>query len=404
MNKKKQKKQVIVAFSGGLDTTFCVPYLQKEGYKVITVTINTGGFSQEDIDEIQEKSKKLGAKEHITIDASQKLFDNFLTNIIWANYLRGGTYPICVSPERVLIAQEIAKIAEQKNITNVAHGSTGAGNDQIRFDTALRVCMNKVNIITPIRKHGLTRKEETHFLKKQGVEIDDEDSDYSINVGAVGTTIGGKETHNSMGLPPDEAYPHVNSIGETPKKAEVIKIKFKEGIPVELNGQKLEGVNLINKLEEITAKHGVGKGSHLGTTILGIKGRIVFEAGAMLTLIKAHNELEKAVMSSKQKFWKNHMGKIWGQLIHKGKYFDPVINDIENMLASSQAKITGVVKVKLHKGNIIVVGSNSPNSLVESDIANYGEENNYWNGEEARNYAKLYGLEEQVISQEYNQD
>ena len=386
-------EKVILAFSGGLDTTYCMPYLQEKGYEVITVTVNTGGFTTEQLEKISTWSKKLGSIEHIEIDAQADLYDEFVAAIIKGNYLRGGTYPACVGPERIVAAKRIAELANQRGIKKIVHGSTGAGNDQVRFDLALRAMITNVEVIVPIRDESLTREQEMEYLKAKGIEMNMSAKDYSINVGVLGTTIGGKETKTPLGLPPDEVYPFVKPIVDTPNEAEELKIAFEHGMPIALNGEEMHGLEIIKAIKSLAEKHGIGKDSHLGTTILGIKGRIVFEAGALKILIAAHRELEKSVLTSKQIFWKDHLSNVWGDLVHEGLYFDPVVKDIEAMINSCEKNVSGEVRIKLLKGNIIVEGSESPHSLLDSSLGIYGEENMAWNGRDAEGFCKIYGLE-----------
>lgn len=395
-------KKIILAFSGGLDTTYLVPYLQDKGYQVITATVNTGGFTSEQLVKIAEKSAKLGAIEHKEIDATSELYDNFVVKVIQANYLRGGVYPACVGPERLVAAQKIAQLAKDMGINVVAHGSTGAGNDQIRFDLALRALIDDVEIIVPIRDEQITRQQEVEFLEARGIQVPPKSLDYSINVGVLGTTVGGGETKGTLGLPPDDVYPFVKAISDTPDEAVTVKIGFKNGVPVSLNSDAMAGITLIDKLRGIAQEHGVGKGSHLGTTILGIKGRVVFESAAISILIAAHKELEKSVLTSKQSFWKDHLGTVWGDMVHEGLYFDPLVSDIEAMIDSSQKNVTGVATIKLHKGNIIIVGSESEYSLLDNNIASYGEENSFWDGRDAKGFAKIYGLEGIIAYKKHN--
>lgn len=385
-------KKALLAFSGGLDTTFCMPYLQEKGYEVTTITVNTGGFTKEELEKIEAKSKKLGAVEHIFIDAVDEFYEDFVKKVVWANYLRGGSYPACVGPERVVAAKTIAEVAKEKGIHTVVHGSTGAGNDQIRFDLCLRAILPEVEIIAPIRDEQLTRAQEVEYLKERGIEVDVGAKDYSVNVGVLGTTIGGKETGTTESLPPDDVFPFVKPLKECGDGVKMT-LKFEKGEVVEVNGEAIVGVPMIQKIRKIAEDNGVGKGSHLGTTILGIKGRIVFEAAAMKVIIAAHTELEKSVLTSKQVFWKNHLGTVWGDMVHEGLYFDPVITDIEAMMQSSQETVSGEVYINLVKGNVYLIGSKSKFSLMDSSIASYGEENAFWDGRDAQGFAKIYGLE-----------
>ncbi|MDP1722043.1 MAG: argininosuccinate synthase [Candidatus Gottesmanbacteria bacterium] len=386
-------KKIVLAFSGGLDTSFCVPYLKEKGYEVYAATVDTGGFTQKDILKIKDRAKELDVKKHYVIDGKISLYDKIVSYVIKGNILRGGVYPLCAGPERIIQAIEVIKIAKKIGAQAVAHGSTGAGNDQVRFDVAIQTLAPELEIITPIRELGITRGGEVAFLEKHGIAVEKSSKDYSINKGMLGTTIGGKETKNSWELPPDEVYPTVVSIDTAPKNGEEIIISFEKGLPMALNGKPMSGIEIMNYLDNLGAKHGVGKGMHLGNTILGIKGRVVFEAPAALILIKAHKELEKLVLTKWQSYWKDSVSEAYGNFIHEGLYFDPVVNDIEAMIDSSQTVVTGDVKMKLHKGNIVVVGVKSPYSLMDKSIATYGEQNLLWTAADAAGFSKIYGLQ-----------
>ncbi len=386
-------KKIVLAFSGGLDTSFCVPYLKEKGYEVYAATIDTGGFTQKDFLKIRDRAKELNVKKHFFVDGKESLYDKIVTYVIKGNILRGGVYPLCAGPERIIQAIEVIKIAKKIDASAVAHGSTGAGNDQVRFDVAIQTLAPELEIITPIRELGITRDEEVSYLEKHGIAVDKSSKDYSINKGMLGTTIGGKETKNSWELPPDEVYPTVVDIESAPKNGEEIIISFQKGLPTAMNGKPMSGIELMDYLDKLGAKHGVGKGMHLGNTILGIKGRVVFEAPAALILIKTHKELEKLVHTKWQSFWKDMVAEAYGNFIHEGLYFDPVVQDIEALIDSSQAVVTGDVKVKLHKGNIIIVGVKSPYSLMDKKVATYGEQNLLWTGADATGFNKIYGLQ-----------
>ena len=390
---KNIKKKIILAFSGGLDTSFCVPYLIEKGYEVITASINTGGFTNKELKNISEKSKKLGATKHYEIDAQENLYTQIASYIIKANYLKGGVYPACVGPERNIIAAQIAKIAKQESTTIVAHGSTGAGNDQVRFDLALKALIPNCKIIAPIRDNDLTRTSEVNFLKKHGIKIEKNTQEYSINAGLLGITIGGKETTQTDKEVPESVFPNVKKIDETPNKAAMIKVTFKEGLPIKLNNNELTGPNILKKIEKIAALHGYGKDYHIGTTIIGLKGKIAFEAPAMKLLIKAHSELEKIVLTSKQIFWKNTLGNLYGNLIHEGLYFDPIVKNLEAFIDSANQHVTGDVDIKIYKGNITITSLKSQYSLFNNNIGTYGEETKGYNGIDAKGFCKLYGLE-----------
>lgn len=386
-------KKVILAFSGGLDTSFCVPFLKEKGYEVYAATVDTGGFTRGEMTKIKNRAKELQVKKHFVIDGKQDLYGQIVSYIIKANVLRGGVYPLCAGPERIIQATKVVEIAKQIGATAVAHGSTGAGNDQVRFDVAIHTLAPELEIITPIRELGITREEEVAYLKKHGMTVEKSSKDYSVNEGMLGTTIGGKETKSSWELPPDEVYPTVIDIDSAPKNGVEIIVSFKKGLPTAMNGKSVGGTKMMNFLDKLGAAHGVGKGMHLGNTILGIKGRVVFEASAALILIKAHKELEKLVLTKWQSFWKDMLAEAYGNFLHEGLYFDPVVKDIEALIDSSQHVVTGDVKVKLHKGNIIVVGVKSPYSLMDKKVATYGEQNFLWTAADATGFSKIYGLQ-----------
>ncbi|MBI2463387.1 argininosuccinate synthase [Candidatus Peregrinibacteria bacterium] len=383
--------KVILAFSGGLDTSFCIPFLKEKGYEVITVTVNTGGFSFQQLKQIEKKAKQLGSEKHYTKDAQNTLYKYFASYLIKANYLKGGVYPACVGPERNVIAEEVAAIANLEKTKIVAHGSTGAGNDQVRFDLALKALIPEVVIVAPIRDENLTRKQEVEFLQKNGFDINTEKSKYSINIGLLGTTISGAETLNLEQKLPDEIWPTVKTSGK--KEPAYFTLQFQKGLPTGLNGKKMTGIKIIKKLNQIGAANGFGKDYHIGTTIIGIKGRIAFEAPGLKILIKAHGELEKIVLTSKQIFWKSILGTTYGDFIHEGLYFDPLLRNIEAFLDSANAHVEGEVGIQIHKGNFMITSLKSPYSLMSSKFGIYGEKIGSWSGKEARGFCKLYGME-----------
>lgn len=386
-------KKAVLAFSGGLDTSFCVPYLLELGYEVYAVTVDTGGFTSREVKKIKNRAKELKVKKHYFIDGKQDLFNKIVTYIIKANVLRGGVYPLSAGPERIIQAIKVIDIAKKIGATVVVHGSTGAGNDQVRFDVAIKTLAPELEIITPIRELGITREEEISFLEKHGIMVEQTSKSYSMNKGMLGTTISGKETKGSWELPPDEVFPTVVDIDSAPKGGEEIIISFDKGLPVKINSKAMSGVDVMEYLDKLGAKHGVGKGMHLGNTILGIKGRIVFEAPVALILVKAHKELEKLVLTKWQSFWKDVLSEAYGNFLHEGLYFDPVVKDIEAMIDSSQSVVSGEVKLKLHKGNVIIIGVKSPYSLMDKQVATYGEQNLLWTGQEAAGFSKIYGLQ-----------
>lgn len=391
-NKDKHLNKVVLAFSGGLDTSYCVIYLKEQGYDVVTVTVDTGGFSKEEIAKIAKQSKLLGAENHYFIDGKNELFNEFISYIIKGNVLRGGVYPLCAGTERLLIAQKLIEVAQKVGANYVAHGSTGAGNDQIRFAVALQVLAPKLQVLAPIRDLGVSREEELELLKKHNIPFSLEASNYSINRSLLGATIAGVETKNSWDTPPEEVFPDIAPLSKTPQLPINFILSFKQGLPVALDGRKMNGISLMEHLNKIGCQHGVGKGIHLGDTILGIKGRIAFAAPSAIILIEAHKELEKLVQTKWQLFWKETLSGFYGNLLHEALYFDPIMRDLEAFIDSSQKNVTGNVKVELFKGNIIIKGCESPNSLMNTDIATYGEENVLWDSKEVAGFAKIYAL------------
>ncbi len=367
--------------------------MEEHNAEVITVTVDTGGFTKGEIQEIKEKSKKLGAIKHYSIDAKQEVYDKIVTYIIKGNVLRGGVYPLCAGAERVIQAQKIASIAKKENASAIAHGSTGAGNDQVRFDVAFSVLAPEKEIITPYRDLELSREYEYEYLKKKGFSVNSSKKEYSINEGLLGVTIGGKETNSSWGIPPNNVYKLTKSIEESDNSPEYVEIEFVKGVPVKINSKSMTGIEILSTLNKISSNHGVGRGIHLGNTFIGIKGRLAFEAPAMLILIKAHKELEKLVLTKLQSFWKGHLSNLYGDLLHEAKFFDPIMRDLEQFIDSTQQKVTGKVKLKLFKGNIIVEGCKSPFSLMDQKVATYAEGNKAWKGQDARGFCKLYGIQ-----------
>ena len=385
---------IVLAFSGGLDTSFCVPFLKEEtGQDIITVTVDTGGLTDVERSQLAARSRELGASEHYTIDGRQRLFSDHISYLLKGNVLRGNLYPLCVGTERVVQARMVAEIATQLGATALGHGSTGAGNDQVRFDVALRLLAGDLPVHTPIRTHGLSRTDTTKYLRDRGLHVDSSTTDYSINAGLWGTTIGGKETLTTKLPLPDEAYPTVVNPASAPSEGRRISIAFEAGVPTAIDGHAMDPVELIERLNDIGSKHGVGRGIHVGDTILGIKGRVAFEAPAATILIHAHRELEKVVLSRWQSFQKAQLGDFYGMLLHEGQYFDPVMRDLEAYLDSSQESVTGEVTVNLQQGTAFVEGCESPYSMFSLDVASYGEENRLWDARDAEGFTRIYGLQ-----------
>lgn len=381
---------VVLAFSGGLDTSFCVPFLKETLQEsVITVTVDTGGLSKGEAAQLEEKALALGASHHYTIDGREHLYDHVLSYLIKGNVLKGDVYPLCVGPERVTQAIKIAEIASLLGAGAIAHGSTGAGNDQIRFDVALQLLAPGVEIIAPIRDHGLSRDDTTAYLEERGFTVPAKTTAYSINKGLWGTTVGGRETHSPEEALPNSAYTMTKSVTDAPEEGVAVTIGFEGGLPVSVDGVALTGVEIIETLNTIGAEHGVGRGVHVGDTILGIKGRVGFEAPAALSLIAAHRELEKVVLTKWQQHLKKHAAELYGMLLHEGQYFDPVMRDIEALFDASQESVSGSATVGFHKGALQVQGCSSDFSMFNQSVATYGELNHMWSADDARGFAKI---------------
>ena len=374
-----------LAFSGGLDTSYCVPRLTEGGWSVHTVYVNTGGASREDREAIRVQAEKVGAARHHEVDARQEVYDRFVRFLIQGNVLRGEVYPLSVAAERTQQALSLVEAARRIGARAVAHGSTGAGNDQVRFDVALRVLAPDLQIVTPIRDEGIQREQAMAFLSARGLPVPAKAGAYSINRGLWGTTWGGGWTHDTWAGPPDEL---LEPPAGTPAPTEIV-LRWDHGLPVELDGGKLGGPDLIQQLGDLAESYGIGRNIHVGETALGIKGRIGFEAGAALLLIGAHRELEKLVLTKWQAFWKDQLGRFYGDRLHEGQYFDPALRDIEALITSSQSRVTGETRVRLAPGRFHVVGTRSPYSMMDTSVATYGEENRLWTGDEARAFARI---------------
>ncbi len=379
-----------LAFSGGLDTSYCVPRLRELGYAVHTVYVNTGGSSPEERAAIRRQAEAVGAASHHEIDARYAVFQRFVRFLIQGNVLRGEVYPLSVAAERTQQAIALVQAAREIGATAVAHGSTGAGNDQIRFDVALRVLAPDLEIVTPIRDESLTREQAIAYLEARKLPVPLKASAYSVNAGLWGTTWGGGWTHDSWAGPPAELLdPPANAPAPTD-----LVIAWEQGIPVSLDGETLGGPELIASLSARAAEYGIGHNIHVGETALGIKGRIGFEAGAALILIAAHRELEKLVLTKWQVFWKDQLGRFYGDRLHEGHYFDPALRDIEALFTSSQQRVTGETRVRLAPGRFLVTGTRSPFSMMDRSVATYGEEHRLWTGEEARAFARIGAIPE----------
>ena len=385
--------RIVLAFSGGLDTSFCAAYLARErGAEVITVTVDTGGNDDEGMARIAAQARAVGAAEHRRVDARQPVYDGFVATLIRGNVLRGAVYPVSVAAERTQQAMEVARVVRETGADAVAHGSTGAGNDQVRFDVAFRVLLPGVEIVTPIREMGLSREQAMDYLTSRGLPVPSGTTRYSVNRGLWGTTLGGGWTHDPWSGPPEDAWAEAGEAGgPAPAPAEVV-ISWREGLPVALDGKAMAGPALLEALDARVRPYGIGRGIHMGETVMGIKGRIGFVAGAAQVTIAAHRELEKLVLTRWQAFWKDHLAQFWGDRLHEGQAFDPVMRDVEALITSSQGRVEGDTRVRLAAGAFLVTGVRSPYGLMDPEVALYGERNALWNGEEARAFAKVSAI------------
>jgi len=386
-------KPILLAFSGGLDTSFCVPWLM-EVYKrpVITVTVDTGGIDAASARSLEQRSAELGAIEHHLIDARAAYFDQVLKFLIMGNIRRGGLYPLCVGAERVLQAQTIAQMALTLKTTMVAHGCTAAGNDQVRFEVALRTLAPDLEIIAPVRDRAFKRPEQLKYLEEHKLPIPPFGAAYSVNRGLWGVTIGGQETLTSGGSIPDDAWVLSKEAFSSPKAAERHTIGFRAGIPVSLDGEAQSPVSIIERLEALAGPFGIGRGIHLGDTVIGTKGRVAFEAPAADVLLTAHRELEKLVLTGKQARVKDTVAQQYGDWVHEGQHLDPVCRDIEALLVSSQVRVTGEVKVLFRPGSAFIEGVTSPYSLMAASKGVYGESAGEWTPADALGYSKMLAL------------
>ena len=381
------KKKVVLAFSGGLDTSFCVKYLSEElGYEVYTAIANTGGFSEAELAAIEKRAYDLGAKEHATLDITQQYYEQSIKYMVYGNILRNGTYPISVSSERTFQAIAIIEYAKKVGADCVAHGSTGAGNDQVRFDLTFQILAPEIEIITPTRDMTLTREYEINYLKQHGYVADFVKMEYSINKGLWGTSIGGKETLRSEQTLPESAYPRqVTAEGE-----QSLKLTFAKGELSAVNGvEYADKVEAIRAVEAIGSAYGIGRDMHIGDTIIGIKGRVGFEAAAPMLIIAAHKMLEKHTLTKWQQYWKDQIGTWYGMFLHEAQYLDPVMRDMEAFLESTQAKVDGTVEITLRPYSYTLVGVTSDFDLMKTDFGEYGEVNKAWSADDVKGFTKI---------------
>lgn len=382
-----ENNKVVLAYSGGLDTSFCVKYLTDDlGLEVHAITVNTGGFTEDQIVDIKARALALGVKEYTAQDITKEYYDKCLKYLVFGNVLKNNTYPLSVSAERVFQAIAVAEYAKSIGAKNIAHGSTGAGNDQVRFDMIFNIVIPEAKIITPIRDLKLSREDEIAYLKSKNVEIDAEKAMYSINQGIWGTSVGGNETLTSNLSLPESAYP----TQLTKDSAEDITISFEKGEPFALNNERFNHpTELIQKLEEIASPFAIGRDTHVGDTVIGIKGRVGFEAAAPLILIKAHHLLEKHTLTKQQLTWKDTLSIPYGNLLHDGLFYEPAMRDIEAFFTSSQEHVTGDVYIQLQPYRFTLIGIESPYDLMQSKFGSYGEMNNAWSGDDVKGFAKI---------------
>ncbi|MDF1551223.1 MAG: argininosuccinate synthase [Bacteroidales bacterium] len=391
------KKKVLLAFSGGLDTSYCAKYLSEvEKYDVHSAIVNTGGFSAEDLATIEQTAYKLGVSSHTVLDITQDYYQKCIRYMVYGNVLRNNTYPLSVSSERTFQALALVEYAIKIGVDAIAHGSTGAGNDQIRFESAFIILAPDIEVIAPIREMKLSRQQEIDFLKEHGIDGDWKKAEYSINQGIWGTSIGGKETLSSNTGLPEAAY--LKQLKkQTPEK---IELQFEKGEITGVNGQLIANkVQLINKIEELASAFAIGRDIHLGDTIIGIKGRVGFEAAAALLIIKAHHALEKHVLTKWQLHHKDYLANIYGMMLHESQYFEPVMRDIEAFLENNQKNVTGKVFIKLMPYHFQIEGIESEFDLMNSEFGNYGEENKSWTAQDVIGFTNIMSNQMKIYHQ-----
>ena len=382
-----EKKRVVLAFSGGLDTSFCVKYLSEElGYEVYTAIANTGGFSEAELASIEQRAYALGATKHATLDITEQYYEQSIKYMVYGNILRNGTYPISVSSERTFQAIAIIEYAKSVGAHCVAHGSTGAGNDQVRFDLTFQILAPEIEIITPTRDMTLTREYEINYLKEHGYVADFVKMEYSINKGLWGTSVGGKETLHSEQTLPESAYPSQ----VTATEPTTLKLTFAKGEISAVNGvEYTDKVAAIRAVEAIGSQYGIGRDMHIGDTIIGIKGRVGFEAAAPMLIIAAHKMLEKHTLTKWQQYWKDQIGTWYGMFLHEAQYLDPVMRDMEAFLESTQANVDGTVEITLRPYSYTLVGVTSDFDLMKTDFGEYGEVNKAWSADDVKGFTKI---------------
>jgi argininosuccinate synthase len=390
------KEKLVLAYSGGLDTSFCLKYLTKDkNFEVHTVLVNTGGFSASELENIEKRAKEIGAHTHQSLNVEKEYYQKCIKYMVFGNILKNGTYPLSVSSERTIQASAVVEYAKKIGATYIAHGSTGAGNDQIRFDIVIKILAPEIKIITPIRDLKLSREDEIDYLKKNGIDIDYKKMAYSINKGLWGTSVGGKETLTSKNPLPDEAYPSQ----PTKEGSEQMVISFVKGEISQVNGTRFESpVAAIREVEKIASAYAIGRDIHVGDTIVGIKGRVGFEAAAPLVIIKAHHLLEKHTLSKWQMYWKEQLANWYGMLLHEAQYLEPVMRDIEKFLESTQNHVTGEVYINLAPYRFSIQGIESVYDLMTSDFGDYGEANKQWTADDVRGFTHILGMSSSIYN------
>ncbi len=396
------KKKVVLAFSGGLDTSYCAVYLSKEmGLEVHAALANTGGFSKEELKKIEERAYALGVASYVALDVTQDYYNTAIKYMIFGNVLKNSTYPISVSSERMSQATAIAKYAKEIGADFLCHGSTGAGNDQVRFDMVFNIIAPEIDVIALIREKRLSREEEIEYLRSHGVDFDFKKAEYSINQGIWGTSIGGKETLTSNQTLPEEAYP--SQLKET--KPRRVVLTFEKGEFVGLDGKHFDDrIAAIQALQAIAAPYAIGRDMHVGDTIIGIKGRVGFEAAAPMVIIKSHHMLEKHTLTKWQLFWKDQIAAFYGNYLHEGQYYDPVMRDFEAMLTSSQRTVSGDVIVDLYPYRFVVVGIESKHDLMSNKFGAYGELMSDWTSDDIKGFGKIFGNQNRIYYKVNNEE
>ena len=387
-----ENKKLVLAYSGGLDTSYCLMKLSQEGYEVHAISVNTGGFDAMEMEEMKTKALQMGAHTYQSINALDSFYEKVVKYLVFGNVLKNNTYPLSVSAERIVQAMEIVAYANKISADAIAHGSTGAGNDQVRFDLIFQVMAPDIEIITPIRDQQLSREAEIAYLKENGVVLSWEKAQYSINQGLWGTSVGGNETLTSHASLPELAYPSQLE----KQQAQKVTLHFEKGELVGIDGKMDNPVNNITKLQDQAKKFGIGRDIHVGDTIIGIKGRVGFEAAAPLLIIKAHHLLEKHNLSKWQQFQKEQLGNFYGMLLHEGQYLDPVMRDLEAFLSNSQTTVSGKVFVTLHPYRFELNGIESDHDLMNAAFGSYGEENKGWSADDAKGFIKLLSNQNKI--------